>query len=124
VRKRSLKIRGNKGASLGLIAMGALLVIIAIFAAFQLALYMGGSRELRNSVDAAALNVSKRMIEVKVKPDPMYNDIADSTGNVGLMNINRLWAKAYLINANQEAMQKEGYSSSDSRRRTPNSRLC
>ena len=63
--------------------MGALLVIIAIFAAFQLAVYMGGSRELRNSVDAAALNVSKRMIEVKVKPDPMYNDIADSTGNVG-----------------------------------------
>ncbi len=114
MRKRSLKIRGNKGASLGLIAVGALLVIIAIFAAFQLALYMGGSRELRNSVDAAALNVSKRMIEIKVKPDPMYNDIADSTGNVGLMNINRLWAKAYLINANQEAMQKEGYSTSDS----------
>lgn len=114
MRNRSLKIRGTRGASLGLIAMGALLVIIAIFAAFQFAVYMGGSRELRNSVDAAALNVSKRMIEVKVAPDPEYSDIADTTGNIGLMNINRLWAKAYLINANQEAMMKEGYSTSES----------
>lgn len=114
MRKRSLKIRGNKGASIGLVAMGALLVIIAIFAAFQLAIFMGGSRELRNTVDAAALNVSKRMIEVKLPPDPMYSDIADSTGNVGLTNINRLWAKAYLINANQEAMMKEGYSTAES----------
>lgn len=104
------KGRNSHGASIALVALGALLIVIAIFAAFQLAVYMGGSRELRNSVDAAALNVSKRMVEVKLPPDPMFSDIADTTGNVGLTNINRLWAKAYLINANEEAMQKEGYS--------------
>ena len=54
------------------------------------------------------------MIEVKVPPDPEYNDCADSTGGVGLTNINRVWAKAYLINANEEAMAKEGYSNGES----------
>ena len=114
MKKISTQKRNKRGASIALIAAGALLAIIAIFAAFQLTLYMGGARELRNSVDAAALNVSKRMVELKIKPDPAFDDCADSTGLIGLMNINRVWAKAYLINANEQAMQNEGYSTGDS----------
>lgn len=87
-----------------------------IVGAFQIFVLFGGSQELRNSVDAAVLNVSKRAVEIKVKipSDTVYSDCADSTGHVGLSNINRVWGKAYLINANAEAMQKEGQDTTQS----------
>lgn len=99
--------RSARGASVVLVALGALLIVLGIVAAFQMTIFLGGSRELRNAVDAAALNVSKRVVELKTVPDPVYEDCADSTGQVGITNINRIWGKAYLINANFDEMQQE-----------------
>jgi hypothetical protein len=110
VRRFAASRRHPGGASIGLVAAAALLIVVAIIAGFKLMVYLGGSQELRNSVDAAALNVSKRAVENKV-PCGMgtgYDDVADSTGYVGLMNINRVIGKAYLINANEEQMRMTG----------------
>ena len=106
----------SRGASLVIVVALLFLLLTIGVATFQLAMLLGGSRELRHSVDAAVLNVSKRATENKV-PCGLgtgYDDVADSTGMVGLSNINRLWGKAYLINANEESMLKAGYSSGDS----------
>ena len=106
-------LRRSRGASFALVIAGAFLLLVVGVAAFQLAMYLGGSRELRHSVDAAVLNVSKRATENKVLcgVGTGYDDVADSTGMVGLSNINRVWGKAYLINANEDSMVKGGYGS-------------
>lgn len=92
--------------------MCTLLIIIALGAAFQLMIYLGGSQELKNSVDAGSLNVAMRASEIRVPapPEGGYSDVADCNGRVGLSNINRVWGKAYLINANAQEMGNNGYS--------------
>ncbi len=105
------RVRTKRGSTLGLVAMCALLIIIALGAAFQLMIWLGGSQELKNSVDAGSLNVAMRATEIRV-PAPReggYDDVADCNGRVGLSNINRVWGKAYLINANGDDMAKGGY---------------
>ena len=57
-RKRNF-VRAKRGASIILIAAFAVLLIVAVFIAFKFIMLMGGSNEVRNAVDAAALNVSK-----------------------------------------------------------------
>lgn len=69
---------------------------------------MGGSRQVRNSVDAAVLNVGKRVVETKVPSSSAFADVADSQGTVGLSNINRVWGKAVLVNANAKEIKDEG----------------
>lgn len=100
--------RRQDGASIALIAICAVVLIISAFGIFQYYSVTGGSRQLRNAVDAAVLNVSKRVCEVRVPADKEYLDCAGQSKQVGLGNINRIWGKALLINANQEAMMKEG----------------
>lgn len=109
-------IRRNRGSTLGLVAMCALLVILALVAGFQLMVYFGSSQELKNSVDAGSLNVAMRAAEIRVPAPPAteYDDVADCNGRVGISNINRVWGKAYLINANAEEMNNSGYATSDS----------
>ncbi len=104
--------RSKQGSTLGLVAMCTLLIIIALGAAFQLMIYLGSSQELKNSVDAGSLNVAMRASEIRVNAPKVggYDDVADCNGRVGLSNINRVWGKAYLINANAEEMAKNGYS--------------
>jgi hypothetical protein len=103
---KTRKQRSTYGASLYLIIACGFGLVLLIYALFQLSMIMGGSRQVRNAVDAGALNVSKRMMEIRVPVDPNYADVADTNGKVGMSNINRLWGKAYLINANIEEMQK------------------
>lgn len=91
-----------------LVAVAAMFLILMLFIVFQFSLITGGSREVRNAVDAAALNVSKRVGELKVAAPEKFEDVADSGGKVGIANINRLWGKSLLINANAEEIQKEG----------------
>ncbi len=102
--------RNNRGASIALVVAFAFMLVVALVGAFQIIMLLGGTDELRNGVDAAALNVSKKAIEVKVPPTPDFADCADTSGGISLANINRIWAKAYLINANVEAMTAEGNS--------------
>jgi len=107
-RQRRLLRRHASGASIILVAVFAILLIGAIWCAFHFSMVEGGSTEVRNVVDAAALNVSKQAVFIKVPPGPVYSELADSSGAVGLANINRVWGKAYLINANMQSMQALG----------------
>ncbi|MBX3150323.1 hypothetical protein KF728_09265 [Candidatus Obscuribacterales bacterium] len=104
--------RNRKGASIFLIAGAAFLLAGLIYLGFQYALLTGGSREVRNGVDAAVLNLSKRICDVKVNPSS-YADCADTSGLVGVSNINRVWGKAYLISANVDEMTMEGISTGE-----------
>lgn len=49
-------------------------------------------------------------IWVRVAVDSKYLDCGDSTGSASMANINRIWGKAYLINANVESMQRSSQS--------------
>lgn len=95
-----------------LVVVSAGFLIIFVFIAFQFYTLNSGSREVRNAVDAAALNVSKQVATLKVPIGDQFSDVADKGGLVGMSNINRVWGKAYLINANAEAIQKEGLANS------------
>ncbi len=105
---KAKRIRSQSGVSLGFVAMCAFCLAFLVYLAFQFFTLMGGSRECRNAVDAAVLNVSKKTIETKVMPNAGYKDCADSTGTIGLSNINRVWGKALLIQANQVEMSNDG----------------
>ena len=108
VRDAKITSRNKRGASIFLVIAFAFMLVVCLVGAFQLIKLLGGSDELRNGVDAAALNVSKRAIEVKVSPNPDFKDCADTSGTISLANINRVWGKTCLINANVEAMTAEG----------------
>jgi hypothetical protein len=101
------KQRTTSGASLLLVIACAFGLIAMVWGVFQLYLVLGGSREVRNAVDAGALNLSKRIFELRVPTDPAFSDVADSNGHIGMSNINRVWGKAYLINANTQQMQSD-----------------
>ncbi|MBX9671755.1 MAG: hypothetical protein K2X93_29470 [Candidatus Obscuribacterales bacterium] len=105
--------RNQKGAALALIVVAALLLCYLIYLGFQYCMLNGGSREVRNGVDASVLNISKRIFDVKVPPTGAYADCADSTGMIGLSNINRVWGKAYLISANIDEMKQDGVVTND-----------
>jgi hypothetical protein len=106
-------MRSRSGASMILIVVFAILLIAALVAGFKYCMYLGGSSEVRNAVDAAALNVSKRVCQLKVPPQGVYGDCVDNTGTIGLANINRVWGKSWLINANAQSMQQMGAAKPD-----------
>src|SRR5580704_4574027 len=98
LKTRELKRQRRKhGATMGLVVACVLLIILAIVGAFQLSVYLSGSQEMKNSVDAGALNVAKRSVQIKVPVQPGFEDVADSMQMYSLANINRVWGKAYLI---------------------------
>ena len=101
--------RPNHGSALGIVAICALLIVIAIVAIFQFSVFLGGSQELKNTVDAASLNVAKRAVENKVIAPTEFKDVADCSGCIGLATINRVWGKAFLINANAQEAQLTGF---------------
>lgn len=97
--------RTRRGASMILVVACAIILGLALWAAFQFILVEGGSREVRNAVDAAALNIARHAPDMRTGVDPLFRDVADTTGRVGMSNINRVWGKAYLINANVQEMK-------------------
>jgi len=103
--------RQQKGSTLALVAaLAFVFVLIGIFL-FNMSMLLGGSRETRNAVDAGALNVGKEALTINVSAQTPYeqqfNDVADSSGNFNLCNINRVWAKAMLASINESAMESE-----------------
>lgn len=105
--------RKERGSSLFLILLFALILIALIWLGFEYVLMLRHSRQARNTVDAAVLNIAKRSPESRIPCDVLYNDVADSDGKVGLSNINRVWGKAYLINANVQDMRDEEVASDE-----------
>jgi len=106
--KRTHKSRTARGASIILVALFAIGLIILVFIAFQFAMVMGGSREVRNAVDAGTLNMAKRTQELQLPPDASFRDVANTSGQVGISNLSRVLGKAFLINANVQDMQNTG----------------
>ena len=103
--------RKESASTLAIVAMCALLIILAIVGGFRLSVYLSSNQEMKNSVDAGSLNVAKRVFEIKTDPDQDadYSDVADSQHSISLANINRVWGKAYLVNANAESIAAQGY---------------
>jgi len=108
--KSCFKLRSCRGNAIVLaLAFSAFLLLFG-YAAFQLANFFGASEEVRNSVDAGALNVASKSIFLKVPAIKPYDDCVDLVSQIGLTNINRVWGKALLINANVQSMEKESLS--------------
>src|SRR5271154_3503102 len=80
--------RDFRGASLALVIAFAGLLLICLIAAFQLSNLFGASEEARNGVDAGALAVAVRSVDVKTGPQSIYGDCVDNSGSIGLTNIN------------------------------------
>jgi hypothetical protein len=108
-------MRTKRGASLALVAACAAGLMLLIFGCFQIAMLFSGGQDVRNTIDAGALNVSKRVFELKNSPPPDFADCADTTGAVGLANINRVWGKAALETANEVSMETENLSTNVSK---------
>ncbi len=101
------RTRNAKGAGLIVVIICAFALIALIWGAFQLMLTMGGSREVRNAVDTAVLNVSKHAPDLDVPAPGGFGDVANSNGGVSISNIARVWGKAFLINANFQEMKND-----------------
>lgn len=105
--------RSKSGAATGLVVALAFVLIIVIVAAIKLSMTLSSSQAVRNSVDAAALNIATHVPDMKSPPgSEMYKDCVDITGKIGLTNINRVWGKALLISANAAEMQNSGQAGS------------
>jgi hypothetical protein len=110
---KSKTLNRNLGAALGLVAALALVLAIIGAAFFGLSLIFGGSREVRNAVDAGALNVGKKSLTLTVRSnggdEDQFSDVADVNGEFGLANINRVWGKALWAGINASATQSNGH---------------
>lgn len=108
----SSTLRKRHGASLGLVAVLALVLALVGGAFFVLSLIFGGSREVRNAVDAGALNVGKKSLTLTVKSqggdEDQFDDVTDINNEFGLANINRVWGKALWAGINASAIDSNG----------------
>lgn len=113
-------VRSESGTTFAIVAAFAFLIILAITAGFRLSVYLCSSQEMKNSIDAGALNVAKRVFEIKTSMigsnnrSTGYGDVADSQQSISLANINRVWGKAFLVNANAQVMSQQGYGAAGS----------
>jgi hypothetical protein len=103
--------RKQDGATLALILSCAAVLIMCLLAIFSLIQIFTGSDRTRNAVENGTLNIAKHVMDIKVDPNDTYSDCVDTNGKIGLSNMNRVWGKALLINANDEAMIQDQLSS-------------
>lgn len=104
--------RGSGGATLVLVAAVGSVLALVVGGLFLLAMILGGGRENSNATDAGALNLGKKVFTddaFKIKRDrSAFIDVADKNGEFGLANINSVWGRALLAQANATFMQEEG----------------
>ncbi len=107
-----MKVRSKRGAVLGLVAACAFVLVLIVVAFFGISMFLGGGREIHNATDAGALHLGKQVFtneSFKVKkPNSQFQDVADKNGEFGLANINAVWGRALLAQANAEAMESQG----------------
>ena len=110
--KTRKEIRSSNGAVLGLVAACGTVLAIILAALFTISMLLGGSREIHNATDAGTLNLGKEIFtnpSFKVKrQNSLFEDVADKNGEFGLANVNAVWGKALLAEANAQAMANEG----------------
>jgi hypothetical protein len=102
------KKRSQNGAMLPVVLACAAILVIIIVGAFSLSFIFSGEQKVRSVVDSGALMLAHNAPNLKVKPVPGFEDCADTSGKIGLMNINRVIGKAMLINMNAEDMKNSG----------------
>lgn len=102
--------RSQRGQAMPLVVACLLVLTMGAFAAMQFGVLTGGSLQVRNAVDAGALAIAARATDVPVPPSAAYSDVANSSGQITLTNINRVIGKAFLINLNAQSMQNSGQS--------------
>jgi hypothetical protein len=107
--------RKQHGATMGIIIVCCVILVILIVGLFHVTMLLGGSQELRNSVDAGTLNLGMQAVQLKTTPQPgaemQFSDVEDKKGEFGITNINRVLGKAFLMNANVAAMESGGMGS-------------
>lgn len=99
--------KNRSGSTVVLAAVLALVLVMIGLGFFSLTMFFGGARQLKNANDAGTLNIVRKVAgEKKVFLLPtevtLFGDVAGMYAN--LTNINRIWAKAFLIGLNANAM--------------------
>ncbi|HEY9789160.1 MAG TPA: hypothetical protein V6D22_02095 [Candidatus Obscuribacterales bacterium] len=100
----------------GTLAFAVVLILVLILIGvgfFALSLYFGGAQETKDATNAGALNTAKQALTINctLSGDPnqqFFKDVVDSGGQVNLVNINRVWAKALFVAVNAEAAKNDG----------------
>ena len=110
-----MQTRSATGASLGLVAACAFIIIIVGIGLFFLMQVFGGFRELQHATDAGNLNVAKEALKVPSFPvtDAYQTDFAglvdpDNSSNMDLQVYNRVVGQAFLVALNAMADQPRG----------------
>lgn len=105
-----MKLRRQRGATLGLVAACVFLVILVGVGFFFLSKIIGGGREVANATDAGVLNVAKQA--VRRGAVPLTGGLIDEFGEltepkdskVDLVTYNRLVAQALIVGKNAETL--------------------
>ncbi len=106
---RTHRRRPQLGAVSGMVAVCAFILVLVIVAVVQMSMKMSSSQMVRNSVDAGVLNIATHVPDLKSGTGGAnFSDCNDKTGGIGLTNINRVWGKVLLINANAQEMAATG----------------
>jgi Flp pilus assembly protein TadG len=104
--------RKRRGATTALVAVCAIILVAIVVGAIQLSMLLNSSQSIRNSVEAGALNIATHAPDLKTRPEAgneqQFSDCVDSSGQVGMTNINRVWGKALLENLNAKEMLNNG----------------
>lgn len=105
-----MKLRRQRGATLGLVAACVFLVILVGVGFFFLSKIIGGGREVANATDAGVLNVAKQA--VRRGAVPLTGGLVSEFGalteppdsKVDLVTYNRLVAQALIVGKNAEVL--------------------
>lgn len=119
LRNKSFLIKNGRteyGATMGLVAACALVLVFIVVAFFYISMFIGGADEAKNASTAGTLNLGKHLLtNDEFKTDPatvsttnQFQDVVDSKGKIGLSNINAVWGKVLLAEANAEEMYSMG----------------
>ncbi|MBK7840850.1 MAG: hypothetical protein IPJ49_24875 [Candidatus Obscuribacter sp.] len=122
---RNALIDKKRRGSAFVFGTGLALVLVVLGVSFVfLMMYMGGQNETKNATDAGILNTAKRALDqISIKlnvtddsekcfadvcTDKNYDKLPNFLPETNLRRINRIWAKALLMNINAEAAQHDG----------------
>jgi hypothetical protein len=111
------KRTSNRGGTLALSTILIIVLIVIGIAFFTLAMFFGGASEVKDAVNAGGLNVAVQALTspqttISLTSDPGQQYFKDVTpnqnGQVNLVNINRVWAKALFVAINSDGAAQDG----------------
>ncbi len=108
--------RPEKGQTLALVAVCALVLVIVCSAFVAFGLFLGGEQELNTATKSGALNVAVQMLNPdKVSASCLgtqFAELGDRNNNITLANVNLVYAKALMVAANAQDIENKGLSNS------------